>query len=153
MAYSGALRVEKPNPRRTALEEVANPLLDVRRNNLRALREERGAESLAKALGLKNTSYLSQLIHRHRAITERTARTWEKRLGLRAGWFDQAHQEIGPSTVVDIDLLTKVNEVIDSLQIRGAITHRQRATIIATCMALKRSDPAYISMLVSLTQP
>lgn len=152
MAYSGYMSSSKANFARTALAEAANPLLDVRRNNLRALREQRGAEALAKELQLKSTSYLSQLVHRHRAITERTARAWEKRLGLAPYWFDKEHEEFSEKMPIDVDLFTRVAEMIDAISVAKPLSNRQRATIIATCITLKRSDPAYVNMLVSLTQ-
>lgn len=153
MTHDGYMSSTKANFARTALAEAANPLLDLRRNNLRALREQRGADALARDLGLKNTSYLSQLIHRHRAITERTARVWEKKLGMAAGWFDRQHEEFSEAIPIDVDLFAKISELIEKAPVSRQLTHRQKATIIATCITLKRSDAAYVNMLISLTQP
>lgn len=153
MTHEGYVKSTKANFARTALAEAANPLLDLRRNNLRALREQRGAESLARDLGLKTTSYLSQLIHRHRAITERTARTWEKKLGMASGWFDTQHEEFSEAMPLDVELFAKISELIDNAPVGRALTARQKGTILATCITLKRSDAAYVNMLISLTQP
>lgn len=144
---------KKNHTERIQLAEAANPLLDRRRNNLRALREQRGAEALAKELGLKNTSYLSQLIHKHRAITERTARIWEKKLGMPTNWFDKEHTEFSTNIPIDIELFSQVNELIDSIAVAKPLSHRQRGTIAAMCLQQKRANGAYIAMLVSLTQP
>lgn len=153
MTHDGYMSSTKANFARTALAESVNPLLDLRRNNLRALREQRGPEALSRELGLKGTSYLSQLIHRHRAITERTARSWEKKLGMPSGWFDKQHEEFAESMPLDVELFAKISELIEKAPVSRQLTHRQKATIIATCITLKRSDAAYVNMLISLTQP
>lgn len=67
-------------------------VIALRKENLRALAVQWGGPvNLAKQLGLKGSSYLSQLASGHRAFTEKTARKYEDKLGLSLGWFDQDH--------------------------------------------------------------
>jgi hypothetical protein len=71
----------------TALSAV----FDIRRANLRLLADSCGGPSLLAAkLQLAHPSYLSQLIgpNPQRNVSERTARTYEEKLGLSAGWLD-----------------------------------------------------------------
>ena len=64
---------------------------DVRRRNLRRLVQDyEGMNSLARQLGLTKGAYISQLLSDkpQRAISEKVARNWEKKLGLTQGWLD-----------------------------------------------------------------
>ncbi len=70
---------------------VLGAVFDTRRTNLRLLADTYGGPSLLAAkLQLAHPSYLSQLIgpNPQRNVSERTARTYEERLGLPAGWLD-----------------------------------------------------------------
>lgn len=65
----------------------------LRKRNLRALiKQWDGPTVLAKKLGYSGPSYLSQLVGRHKPITEKTARYIEATLDLPAGWLDQEPQ-------------------------------------------------------------
>lgn len=64
-----------------------------RRANLRLLAARfDGTSQLAAKLNLRHPSYLSQLIgpNPQRNVSERTARLFEQRLDLPAGWLDMA---------------------------------------------------------------
>ncbi len=64
-----------------------------RRANLRALADRfNGTSLLAAKLGFAHPSYLSQLIGPNptRNVSESSARRYEARLGLQAGWLDIA---------------------------------------------------------------
>lgn len=62
---------------------------DVRRENLRrVVRELGGHAAVAKRLKLAGSSWVSQLIQGIRPFTEKTARKFEKGLGLRPGTLD-----------------------------------------------------------------
>lgn len=66
-------------------------VFDTRRANLRLLADRYdGPSQLAAKLQLRHPSYLSQLIgpNPSRDISERTARAYEEKLGLAAGWLD-----------------------------------------------------------------
>lgn len=66
-------------------------VFDTRRANLRLLAERYdGPSQLAAKLDLRHPSYLSQLIgpNPKRNVSERTARAYEEKLGLSAGWLD-----------------------------------------------------------------
>ncbi len=62
---------------------------DVRRANLRRVVQELGGHAaVAKRLKLAGSSWVSQLIQGIRPFTEKTARKFEKGLGLKAGSLD-----------------------------------------------------------------
>lgn len=64
---------------------------EIRRKNLRKLvTEYEGMNSLARRLGLGRGAYISQLLSDPpvRRFGEKTARKWEKILGLADGWMD-----------------------------------------------------------------
>ncbi|MFJ1253407.1 hypothetical protein [Cupriavidus sp. CuC1] len=68
-------------------------VFDARRANLRLLASKHESISgLAAKLHMRHPSYLSQLIgpNPQRNVSERTARAFETRLGLPAGWLDLA---------------------------------------------------------------
>lgn len=62
-----------------------------RRARLRQLMNERGANKLARELGYSNASFLSQMAGPNpiRDVTEKAARTYEQRLSLPVGYFEQ----------------------------------------------------------------
>lgn len=63
---------------------------EIRRQHLRRLMADRGASELAKQLGYRQSSFLSQMAGPNptRGITEKTARAFETALGLAHGYFD-----------------------------------------------------------------
>lgn len=64
---------------------------EIRRQHLRKLMNARNANALAKDLGYRQSSFLSQMAGPNptRAITEKTARAFEVSLGLGSGYFDK----------------------------------------------------------------
>jgi transcriptional regulator with XRE-family HTH domain len=72
--------------------------MQLRRSNLLRLKEQTRDEwqTLAKRLGTTK-SWLSQLSTGHRPFSEKTARGFEKKLGLSSGWFDTDHGQIAHS--------------------------------------------------------
>ncbi len=78
---------------------------ELRRDNLRRLIAERGgANVLAKALGYSNASFLSQMCGPSpmREVSEKTARKFEKKLGLPAGHLDRDATSDTANNVVDV---------------------------------------------------
>lgn len=64
-------------------------IYEIRRKNLHQLIQKyEGAARLARRLGHKGNSYISQLSTGHRPVTERTARDIERELRLPTLWFD-----------------------------------------------------------------
>lgn len=69
---------------------------EIRRANLRLLVDQHGGwrtggqEKLAVKLGV-TPGWISQLGTKRRSISEKTARKWEKTLGLAPFWMDQPH--------------------------------------------------------------
>lgn len=64
---------------------------EARRANIRALKEARGADVIAHTLGMRQSSFLSQVagINPSISISESKAREWERKLGLEAGSLDK----------------------------------------------------------------
>lgn len=92
----------------------------VRRTNLRRVVEELGGHSaVAKRLKLSGSSWVSQLIQGIRPFTEKTARKFEKQLGLKPGYLDQAvdgsASQSQPVIVNrDIPLVKDVSDIVNS---------------------------------------
>lgn len=67
------------------------PITDIRRDNLRRLIADNDVPSaVATKLGYVNSSFMAQLAGPNpiRNVTEKTARSYEAKLGLPTGWFD-----------------------------------------------------------------
>ena len=64
---------------------------EIRRQNLRVLMKRDGAGKLSEQLGYRQSSFLSQMAGPNptRDITEKTARAYEKQLGLSPGDLDK----------------------------------------------------------------
>lgn len=96
---------------------------DVRRSNLRKLViKYEGMNALARQLGLNRGAYISQLLTENpiRVISEKTARKWEKTLGLAEGWLDSTPAPAPVAPVLDTGLLTEVvKTVVEGLQQTG----------------------------------
>lgn len=99
-------------------------LAEVRRENLRRLIAERGgANALAKALGYTNASFISQMCGPKpmREVTEKTARSFEAKLGLASGTLDRASGStaspvaaLSPSEVpLTVDVIRLVGKVLE----------------------------------------
>ena len=84
-----------------------------RQKNLRELVTQwGGASPLGKKLGYSNASFVSQMVHGHRPITDANARKIEKALGLVAGWLDREHHgggaRVPKSSEVDASLFSRI---------------------------------------------
>jgi hypothetical protein len=73
---------------------------DIRRINLRNLIDMHGASALAVKLGYRQSSFLSQMAGPSptRTVTDKTARAFEKQLGLAEGSLDVAPVEVSAPT-------------------------------------------------------
>ena len=81
-------------------------LTDIRRAKLRELIEKEGASKLSTTLGYRQPTFLSQLAGPKptRDITEKSARRFEKDLGLPEGWFDHMEQPAAaPAAAAPVD--------------------------------------------------
>lgn len=98
-----------------------SPLSNTRRENLRRLIAERGgANAVAKALGYTNASFLSQMAGPSpmREVSEKTCRTFEKRLGLPSGYLDRSEGSSAPPVApgevpMTVDVIRLVGKVLD----------------------------------------
>lgn len=98
---------------------------DYRLSNLRRLIDDAGGpSSLAKKLGYSNASFLVQMAGPNpmRKVTEKTARAFEEKLGLPAGYLDQPSGASAPpagstpppqSVPFTVDLIRLVGKVLD----------------------------------------
>jgi hypothetical protein len=68
-----------------------NDISEIRRGNLRILKDRHSGLKLAQSLGLAQSSFISQMAGPRptREVTEKTARTLEKELGLEPGAMDR----------------------------------------------------------------
>lgn len=81
---------------------MKKPATDVRRDNVRLLRDKWGARELARRLEYSNESYVSNITSdrsNRRLIGEKAARNIEAQLGLRDGWLDVPHTSADLSEV------------------------------------------------------
>lgn len=126
--------------------------MDVRRDSLKALTEREGGTSgLAKRMGWKGPSYVSQLINGHRPISEKTARGIEKKFRLQEGWMDLPHEPSADDSIPAKLML----ELADALQQAGVDVgpgRLARAVIMLMPEASRtgRVDPAKIKEMVEL---
>lgn len=92
---------------------------DLRRSNLRRVVDELGGPTgVAKRLKLSGPSWLSQLISGHRPFTEKTARKFERALGLKQGTLDQENASQHSLPVIvnrDVPQISESLEVVKSL--------------------------------------
>jgi plasmid maintenance system antidote protein VapI len=91
-------------------------LMDLRRRNLVALKDQWGGEWQTLAKKLKVTaSHLSQIQSGHRPFSERTARQFEEKLGLAEKWLDlDKTTAVGTSQNDDGALLETIVDSLDS---------------------------------------
>ena len=93
---------------------------EIRRGNLRAMMDKEGATDLAKKLGYRTPTFLSQMCGPNptRKVTEKSARRFEKDLGIPAGTLDKdpatAAKQATPSTI-DVDLVADVIRMVGNV--------------------------------------
>lgn len=75
---------------------------DTRRENLRTLAEIHGSSKLAKMLGYRQPSYISQMIgpNPERTVSEKNARAYEIALQLPAGYLDTPLFPVPPQSAL-----------------------------------------------------
>ena len=97
----------------------------IRRTNLRKIIDKEGAIKLSKRLGYLAPSFLSQMCGPNptRKITEKTARRFERDLGLPEGSLDQgaAAGTRGPPSTIDVDLVASVIRMVGNVCAAEAI--------------------------------
>lgn len=87
---------------------------EVRRENLRRLINESGGPSaLAKRLGYSNASFLVQMAGPKpmRQVTEKTARSFEEKLGLPSGYFESATET--PQVGATVEVIRLVGKLLE----------------------------------------
>lgn len=147
-----------------------DPKALTRRARLRQLMNERGANKLARELGYSNASFLFQMAGPNpiRDVTEKTARTYEQRLSLLVGYFEQP---IGdePAPVAPMRHVQPVNGVeftADVIRMVGRLFSEERVELsvvrFADVVALAILDaaehdgqarPEHVRALVRLVKP
>lgn len=130
-----------------------------RRKNFELVRSARGEtwKELAKVLGV-TSSYLSQIMKGTRAFTEKSARVFERKLGLRSGYLDDDPSTVvGTVTRIDTELLADV--AVRVMQFISRDKHvklspiQTRKVISMTFIQATKDgsvDEAYIKQLVAL---
>lgn len=135
---------------------MATDVFLTRRNNLRALiQQHEGATPLAKALGYGSPSYLSQMVGPHptRQVTEKVARTIERRLLLPTGWLDTPLPDYQPR-VDEGQVRETVLLVGQVLRETGTnATPEQFAELVALMHERGGTDETYLRRLILLINP
>jgi len=99
-------------------------IAEIRREHLRYHMKKAGASNLSATLGYRQPSFLSQLAGPNptREITEKTARSFEERLGLPSGSFDQPidaptqpEQVDAPSVAANTELVADVIRLVGNI--------------------------------------
>lgn len=137
-------------------------IYEIRRKNLHQLIQKyEGAARLARRLGHKGNSYLSQLSTGHRPVTERTARDIEKQLNLPNLWFDATAGgnakalEPVPQPPVEMDkFIDAITAVLAQLEKDGRMIPAKDAAeaivfIYQESLKNNKVDPARVIRLVS----
>jgi hypothetical protein len=132
--------------------------MDTRLARLRELIEQHGGPlALSKKLGYTNASYLVQMTGPNpmRPVSERTARRYERQLGLPEGWLDQAPTEPvvapeSPDTIAGIVRL--VGQVLDAEKVSVPIS--RFADIVALASEHSASGrEEFVHQLAKLVKP
>lgn len=136
-------------------------ILDLRRENLRKLIKARGgAGALAKQLGHRSGSYLSQIAGPNptRDISEPTAREIEAKLGLSMGWLDRREDDAAPSGGLDAPTVAEI--VRQVMTVTAELKHPPSATKVAEVVSLAyeraattgQVDPQFVQRLLKLAE-
>ncbi len=119
--------------------------------NLRRLISERGGPAeLARVLGYSNASFLVQMAGPNpmRAVTEKTARAFERKLGLPEGWLDAAEAPSAPPVAANVDVIKLVGQV---LQDEGITLPPLRYTdLVIFALTEKLATPEQVKRVVKL---
>lgn len=134
-------------------------MFDVRRKRLRELIKKWGGPgSLAKKLGLRSGSYLSQIAGPNptRDISEEVARDIEHKLDLPMGWLDRDTET--PASDVNTPLVAEVLRTVAAVTAESK--HHIDAAVMAEVVALAYEravtsgtvDEGYVKRLLKLTR-
>lgn len=102
-------------------------LTEIRRENMRALIDKHGAGKLAKKLGYKQPSFLSQMCGPNptREITEKSARNYEEALKLPEGYLDVLHgpevEQQPAKPAADPNMVAEVIRLVGSICANEAV--------------------------------
>lgn len=132
-----------------------------RRANLKRVVEELGGPTaVAKRLKLSGPSWLAQIMSGHRAFTEKTARKFEKGLGLRQGSLDldSHYAESAKPTTVNREV-PQVMETINVIQ--SLLTARNQTltqvkfgqvvdTVFSHVIKTGKVDPVLVEKILDL---
>lgn len=126
----GKSQRQAPTAKRSTLPRHTPNGGNTKRENLRRLMDQRGANRLAKQLGYSNASFLSQMAGPNpiRGVTEKTARRFELAIDLPVGALDTptsgdapparvANREsaVQPSQAASVDLTSDVIRLVGKL--------------------------------------
>jgi hypothetical protein len=118
-------------------------IFEIRREQLSLLSQEKGGHNeLGRLLGLKKGAYISQIINnnpKRTTLSEKTARTWEKKLKLIPGWFDTPS---GAATInVDV-LAATLSTIADTLKdLASQLRSSPPASRPPTSLSAKDGEP------------
>lgn len=120
--------------------------------NLRRLISERGGPAeLARVLGYSNASFLVQMAGPNpmRAVTEKTARAFERKLGLPEGWLDaSAPVAATPDVPVNVDVIKLVGQVLQDEKI--SLPPLRYTDLVIFALTEKLSTPEQVKRVVKL---
>lgn len=119
----------------------------IRRQNLQSLVSEKGTqEILADLLGV-SPGYISQLTLGTRPITEKTARKYERALGLEAQWFDRPHNPVDDRGDHGAPPEYRVLEDRGQFMTDAGLPQKHRIEIIGLLQILIRLEPKHLRIL------
>jgi hypothetical protein len=114
-------------------------IFEIRRENLRELAAARTTTGLAKILGYRHPSFISQMIGPNptREITEKSARSYERKLSLESGYLDRP--PLGNASATSIgdalecftnDQIKRINDMLaEVIQLVGSILQSEEITL------------------------
>lgn len=132
---------------------------DIRLKNLKQLiRQHDGPTNLAKKIGMRGPSYVSQMAMGHRPVSERMARMMEEVLDLPTGWFDAQHSFDFETRLpaLDTSLLTTVVIAVTAVFTENKIRLKPEkfadvvALVYEASQETKNVDIGYVQRLVKL---
>lgn len=124
--------------------------MDHRLTNLRRLIAEHGGPAeLARELGYSNASFLVQMAGPNpiRAVTEKTARAFERKLGLPEGWLD-ASAPVAAPVEVNVDVIKLVGQVLQDEKI--TLPPLRYTDLVIFALTEKLSTPEQVKRVVKL---
>ena len=114
-------------------------ILEIRRENLRALAAALSTTGLAKKLGYRHPSFISQMIGPNptREITEKSARSYERKLNLEGGYLDRLPLSNGSVASIGetmgcftSDQIKRINDMLaEVIQLVGNILQIEEITL------------------------